>query len=85
MIKKITQYIAICDNSFCDSTVKSVVDFHSYDRQYQFEEKLKNLGWQFNKKNDPTDQPKFICPNCVLFTSELEKRHPVLRPIKQAH
>lgn len=33
MIKSITQYVVVCDNTFCDAVVKSVVDFHSYERQ----------------------------------------------------
>ena len=84
MIKSVTQYVVVCDNTFCDSVVKSVVDFHSYDRQQQFERKIKKLGWKFKMEKDQTDLPKIVCPNCVLFTSELEKKHPILSPIKKS-
>lgn len=83
MIKKVTQYVVVCDNSFCDAVVKSVVDFHSYDRQHQFEGKIKKLGWKILEDDNTGEAKSFICPNCVLFTSELEKRHPTLRPVKK--
>ncbi len=83
MIKKITQYLVICDNSFCDSIVKSVVDFHSYERQQQFEMKIKSLGWKIQEGSNEMGPQNFICPDCLLFTSELEKTHPVLMAIKK--
>lgn len=82
MIKKVTQYVVVCDNSFCDAVVKSVVDFHSDDRRQQFERKIKNLGWEIQKDNITGEAKNFICPDCLLFSSELEKRHSDLRPIK---
>ncbi len=84
MIKPITQYVVVCDNTFCDSIVRSVVDFHSYDRRQQFESKIIKLGWKIKQENNQTDMQKTVCPNCVLFASELEKKHPVLRPIKKS-
>lgn len=97
MIKFVTQYFVVCDNSFCDAVicfslpqflhlydafVKSDVDFYSFDHQQQFERKIKKLGWKFRKKNQ-TDLLKIVCSNCLPFTSELEKRHGILRPSKK--
>jgi len=84
MIKSITQYVVFCDNSFCDAVDKSVVDFHSYDRQQQFEKKIKKLGWKVREDENKTGQQKNICPSCLLFTLELEKKTTVFRPIRKS-
>ncbi len=77
--------MGICDNDFCDSTIKLVVDFHSDDRRQQFENKIKKLGWEFKKDRFKAGQPKIICPNCLLYTSELEKKPIFIRPIKNSN
>jgi len=84
MIKSVTQYVVVCDNSFCDAVVKSIVDFHSYDRQQQFERKIKKLGWKTQEDGNKTVPQKIVCPNCLLFTSELEKKTVVFRPIRKS-
>ncbi len=83
MIKSVTQYIVVCDNSFCDAVHKSVVDFHSYDRQQQFERKIKKLGWKVREDENKTGPKKNICPNCLLFASELEKKTGIFRSIRK--
>ncbi len=83
MIKSVTQYVVVCDNSFCDSVVKSVVDFHSFDRRHQFEMKITKLGWKFQENDDRTEPQKIICPSCLLFTTELEKWSARVKPIRR--
>ncbi len=73
MIKCVTQYVVVCDNSFCDAIVKGVVDFHSDDRRKQFESKVRKLGWKIQESKNEVEAPKFICPDCLQFSSELEK------------
>ena len=84
MIKSVTQYVVVCDNSFCDAVVRSIVDFHSYDRRQQFERKIFKLGWKTKEYENNTKLQKIICPNCLLFTSELEKKTIVFRPIRKS-
>lgn len=84
MIKSITQYVVVCDNSFCDSVVKAVVDFHSYDRREQFEGRLNKLGWKIQEEDDRGNAKNFICPDCILFSSELEKRSLSIRAIRKS-
>lgn len=72
MIKKVTQYVVVCDNSFCDAVVKSVVDFHSHERQQHFERKIQKLGWKMQENNNDEAEQKNICPDCLYFTLALE-------------
>lgn len=75
MIKTVTEYVAICDNTYCNSVINSVVDFHSDGRRQRFELQIMKLGWKFEEDKNSTVLPKIICPNCLLFTSELEKEY----------
>ncbi len=65
MIKSVTQYVIVCDNAFCDSTMRAGVDFHSYDRREQFKQKVRNRGWEGIVGE--TDATRHICPSCRDF------------------
>ena len=69
MIKTITQYVMVCDNPFCDSTVRFGVDHHSYDRKEQFIKKAKNRGWAPAQAENDTSS--YICPSCRDFSVEI--------------
>lgn len=84
MIKSITQYVVVCDNSFCDAVIKAVVDFHSYERKLQFERKIIKLGWKVQDDIIEASGQTFICPDCLLFTSELEKKSFAIRAIRKS-
>ncbi len=84
MIKCITQYVVVCDNSFCDAVVKAVVDFHSYERRQQFEKKLCKIGWKIQVEENEIEEHKFVCPDCLQFTSELEKKSLGFRAIRKS-
>ncbi|MFQ5449604.1 MAG: hypothetical protein ACE5E9_03195 [Nitrospinaceae bacterium] len=62
MIKEVTQYLVICDNPFCDTTLRASVDHHSYERRQQFIQKIKYRGWECkSESNRPT---AYLCPSC---------------------
>lgn len=65
MIKSVTQYVIVCDNAFCDSTMRAGVDFHSYDRREQFKQKVRNRGWEGIVGE--TDDTRHVCPGCRDF------------------
>jgi hypothetical protein len=69
MIKAITQYVVVCDNPFCDSTVRFGVDHHSYDRREQFKAKIRTRGWTGTE--DDEDQAFHVCPSCRDFSAGL--------------
>ena len=66
MIKTVTQYVVVCDNIFCDTTMRSGVDHHSYDRKQQFKRKVELRGW--GGMNDSIDPSHHLCPNCRDFS-----------------
>ena len=74
MIKSVTQYIVVCDNSFCDAVHKSVVDFHSYDRQQQFEGKIKKLGWKVREDENKTGPKKRYLSKLFAFCFRARKK-----------
>ncbi len=82
MIKTITQYVVVCDNTFCDSVVRAVVDFHSHDRRLQIEKRIDKLGWKIQEDKNEVGGQKLICPDCLLFTSELEKKSICFKPLR---
>jgi len=65
MIKSVTQYVVVCDNIFCDSTMRAGVDFHSYERREQFKQKVRNRGWA--GISEEQEQSRHICPSCRDF------------------
>lgn len=72
MIKAVTQYVIVCDNAFCDSTMRAGVDFHSYDRREQFKQKARNRGW--GGIVEGSDDARHICPSCRDFDLGVYKK-----------
>lgn len=66
MIKAVTQYVVVCDNAFCDTTMRSGVDHHSYERREQFKSKVKLRGWGGVEEN--IDRTHHLCPSCRDFS-----------------
>lgn len=65
MIKSVTQYVVVCDNTFCDSTMRAGVDFHSYERREQFKQKVRNRGWAGISADQ--EDSRHVCPSCRDF------------------
>ena len=72
MIKAVTQYVIVCDNVFCDSTMRAGVDFHSYDRREQFKQKVRNRGWGGIAEGH--EDTRHICPSCRDFDLGVYKK-----------
>ncbi|UCD10650.1 MAG: hypothetical protein JSU88_08125 [Nitrospinaceae bacterium] len=71
MIKAVTQYVVVCDNEFCDSTMRSGVDHHSYERREQFKFKVKNRGWAGLLVDE--NAARHLCPSCRDFSEGVFK------------
>ncbi len=67
MIKAVKHYVVVCDNAFCDATMRVLVDCHSYERKEQVKRKIRNRGWGFLGEETAENGVKHICPSCKDF------------------